>query len=239
MCLTIDLLLQNCGAATVTSQKSPGGHDDVIDVFGVGAPKHKAYVVEFKQANRPSGLHVPHTGAQSKEIVGLIQTSDVSLHAVFDGQVIVTPFAAPFFEQKQKRKQSIWIEIHLIELIQHIYELPLKQNWNVLCEMHITPDVEPHWLHIADAHPMIVEKIHIKRISFGKYMSMNHALIKKIVYKIVTQNDSLTHLQLYNFAFTNFWLISYLVWSQDCSFFSFVCKIGGRNNISDKKTMSE
>lgn len=86
----------------------------MIDVFGVGAPKHKAYVVEFKQANRPSGLHVPHTGAQSNEIVGLIQTSDVSLHAVFDGQVIVTPFAAPIFSTETKSKTNIRIEIHLI-----------------------------------------------------------------------------------------------------------------------------
>lgn len=41
-CLTIDLLLQNCGAATVISQNNPGGHVDVIDVFGVGAPKQRA-----------------------------------------------------------------------------------------------------------------------------------------------------------------------------------------------------
>lgn len=71
----------------------------MIDVFGVGAPKHRAYVVEFKQAKRPSGLHFPHSGAQSNAIVGLIQTSDVSLHAVFDGHVIVGPVDVPFFKK--------------------------------------------------------------------------------------------------------------------------------------------
>lgn len=95
-CLTVDLLLQNCGAATVISQNKPVGHVDEIDVFGVGAPKHREYVVESIHAKRLSGLHIPQLGAQSNAIDGLLQTSGKSLHAVFDGQVNVGPFAVPF-----------------------------------------------------------------------------------------------------------------------------------------------
>lgn len=111
-CLTVDLLLQNCGAATVVSQNKPAGHVDVIDVFGVGLPKHRAYVVESVQAKRPSGLHIPQTGAQSNAIDGLLQTSAKSLHAVFDGQVKVGPFAVPFPPRRKKNNTNKFIRFN-------------------------------------------------------------------------------------------------------------------------------
>lgn len=127
--LTIGRLLQNCGAATVISQNNPDAHVDVIDVFGVGAPKHRAYVVEFKQAKRPSGLHSSHAGAQSNEIVGLVHTSAMSLHAVFDGQAIVGPLATPYFSQKNKitTKANKFMHFDLNELV-YLAVLPSEQN---------------------------------------------------------------------------------------------------------------
>lgn len=77
------------------SQKKPVGHVDVIDVFGVEVPKHRAYVVALIHAKRPSELHIPQAGAQSNAIIGLLQISAVSLHAVFDGHVNVDPLAVP------------------------------------------------------------------------------------------------------------------------------------------------
>lgn len=188
MRLTIDRLLQNCGAATVISQNSPVEHVDVIDVFGVGDPKQRAYVVEFRQAKRPSGLHVPHCGAQSNEIVGLVQTSGKSLHAVFDGQAIVAPLAVPYFSNKIRTtiKANEFMHFDWNELV-CLDVLPLEQNWNVLNEMHITPDDEPHWLHIADAHQMSEEKIHINEISIGKHISDNQEFTFVVQSKIITR----------------------------------------------------
>lgn len=61
-------------------------------------------MVEFTQAKRESELHVPHEVGQSAETVdGLAQISDVSLHAVFEGQVNVEPLAVPFYKHKNKK----------------------------------------------------------------------------------------------------------------------------------------
>lgn len=62
--VTAELLLQNGGADTVISQYEPVEHVPIVEL-GVVLPKHRAYVVELMQANRPSKLHVPHVGAQS------------------------------------------------------------------------------------------------------------------------------------------------------------------------------
>lgn len=69
-------------------------HVPIIEL-GVAPPKHNAKLVELMQANRPSTLHVPHMGAQSTAIEGLVHMSGVLLHAVSDGQVNVMPYATP------------------------------------------------------------------------------------------------------------------------------------------------